>query len=93
MQERLERLIKIAYRGFKSEQASPGEAHPDEETLACFLEGRLSLTESEEVKSHLLSCDNCARVFAVQSRSTFMPQENKEVPPELMELVKKLSVI
>ena len=41
MQGRLERLIKIAYRGFKSEQAKPDQAHPDEETLACFLEGRL----------------------------------------------------
>ncbi|MCX5703319.1 MAG: hypothetical protein NT066_02340 [Candidatus Omnitrophica bacterium] len=90
MQGRLERLIKIAYRGFKSEQAKPDQAHPDEETLACFLEGRLPQAENEEVKLHLLSCDNCARVFAIQSRLALTPREEKEVPPELMELVKNL---
>lgn len=90
MQARLERLIEIAYRGWKSDQPRPDGAHPDEEVLACFIEGRLTQEENEGVKSHLLSCDSCARAFAIQARLSFMPQEEKEVPPELIERVRNL---
>lgn len=90
MQARLERLIKIAYRGWRSGQPKADSPHPDEETLACFLEGRLTKEEGEEVKAHLLSCDSCVQAFAIQASLSSMPLKEKEVPAELIERVKNL---
>jgi hypothetical protein len=39
-------------------------AHLDEDSLAAFIEGRLSETESAPVVSHLVACTFCRRVTA-----------------------------
>ena len=59
MQDKLERLIKAVYRKWRSGNPKIEGAHPDEEMLACFLEGRLTPEENEGIKSHLISCNDC----------------------------------
>ena len=88
MTERVDKLIKIVYQKWKSGQLKPQRLHPDEETLACFLEGRLSQKENEEIKTHIINCDNCAGALAVQLKLKEI--ETKEVPQELITRVKDL---
>ncbi|MFH0790198.1 MAG: hypothetical protein V2A64_01040 [Candidatus Omnitrophota bacterium] len=88
MYNKTERLIRMVYKQWKSEQPQGGKPHPDEEALACFVEGRLSSEESEWIKTHLLGCDYCARILAIQAELCEM-QELK-VPEELLRKVKGL---
>ncbi|PIP20858.1 MAG: hypothetical protein COX40_02525 [Candidatus Omnitrophica bacterium CG23_combo_of_CG06-09_8_20_14_all_40_11] len=88
MPGKLEQLIKVVYKKWKSDHRSADQLHPDEETWVCFLEGRLSKEENERIKSHLISCDSCAEVFAAQVR--LKPTAVKKVPEELIEHAKNL---
>ena len=90
MPNQLEKLIKVAYKKWKSEHLKADSAHPDDEAWACFLEGRLSKEENERIKTHLISCDSCAEVFAAQLR--LKPISVKGVPKELIEHAKNLTV-
>lgn len=88
MADKLERLIKVIYKKWKSGQQKAQPSHPDEEALACFSEGRLSREENERIKAHLISCDDCAEVFTLQVR--LKPASVENVPAELLERMKKL---
>ncbi|MFA5411235.1 MAG: anti-sigma factor [Candidatus Omnitrophota bacterium] len=90
MQDKLERLIKKIYRMWKSDYSSIDEGHPDEESMACFLEGRLSPEENNRIKAHLLACDGCVEVFAAAVRLKETPEA--EVPAELLARVKNLLI-
>jgi hypothetical protein len=81
----MEKFIKTVYQKWKARQ-KPRGAHPDEETLACFLESRLTPQESEQVKAHLISCDRCAEAVAL---SLGIKEEAKEVPQELLSRVRQ----
>ncbi|MFA5157089.1 MAG: hypothetical protein WC532_06860 [Candidatus Omnitrophota bacterium] len=61
----LEKLIKLVYRKHKSGSPIPKE-HPDEETMACFVEGKLSPAEEQNIRRHLVECSLCAEVFLAQ---------------------------
>lgn len=84
----LERLVKIVYGKWKQDSLRAGKEHPDEESLACLLEGRLTPQEAEQVKLHLLSCEDCAESFAIQLG--LETKEGFDVPQELLERVKDL---
>lgn len=88
MQNKLEKLIKAVYKEWKRDRLPSQESHPDEETLVCFLENRLSPEQSHSIKEHLISCDGCAQVFALQLK--LEPTEVKVVPQELVARVKNL---
>jgi hypothetical protein len=88
MPNQLEKIIKVAYKKWKSEHLKADSVHPDEETWACFLEGRLTQEENERIKTHLISCDSCAEVLVTQVR--LKPQPVKGLPEELLERVKNL---
>lgn len=88
MPDKLERLIKMIYKNWKSESKGEQASHPDEETLVCFLEGRLPQEENELIKTHLISCDRCAEIFAIQTKLKI--GEERQVPLELVERVKNL---
>lgn len=74
MPNQIERLIKGVYKKWKSGQR-PAALCPDEETLACFLEGRLGQRESQEVEQHLIACCRCAETLAIQAKL-----EGREAP-------------
>jgi hypothetical protein len=86
MQNKLEQFIRRVYRRWKVRQPAAGAVHPDEETLACFLEGRLTLPERDKVKLHLIACDVCAEAVALQAGLGL--GEAKEVPTEVLERLK-----
>lgn len=88
MQNKLEQLIKRVYKVWKAEESKIQAPHPDEETLACFLEGRLSSKENEDIKMHLIKCDSCAEVLITQVKLEKI--EEKLVPKELLERAKNL---
>jgi len=88
MPNKLEQLIKVVYKKYKHDHRLTDQLHPDEETWACFLEGRLTQEENERIKTHLISCDTCAEVFVTQVR--LRPQPVKGLPKELLERVKNL---
>jgi hypothetical protein len=88
MQDKLESLIRNGYRHWKAAHLKEQRLHPAEETLACFLEGKLSAREKEEVMAHLLACSSCARLLTIQAG---LPQDqDKEVPDFLLEAAKAL---
>jgi len=87
-QDRFEELMKKAFNSWKSSSLREYAAHPDEETLACFFEGRLTPKEEEEVERHLLTCAHCAEVSLVQSR--LRTPEGLDVPEELVSHIKAL---
>lgn len=89
MQDKLERLIKAVYKKWKSDNLKIEGVHPDEEMLACFLEGRLTPEENEGIKSHLIICDDCAKVLALSL--SINHEQDKEVPEELLNRVKNLT--
>jgi hypothetical protein len=60
MAKDLDGLIRVVYRGWKSRHLKDDEAHPDEEALVSFLEGKLSLEEAGNLKEHLTHCEDCA---------------------------------
>lgn len=88
MPERIEKLIKLVYKIWKAKAAQPQEPHPDEETLVCFLENKLSGQEYERIKTHLVSCDRCSEIVATQLKLKTI--EIKELPQELLTRVKEL---
>lgn len=83
MADTLEALIKKVYKGWKK-GFKVSANHPDEEALACFINGCLTSEESEQLKAHFVTCDNCAQIFAL-SLSAESSDELKEVPKELLE--------
>jgi len=88
MQGNLEKLIKIVYKNWKLDQPKVEELHPDEETFACFLAGRLPPKETERIRAHLIGCQRCAEVFAVSSKLEVV--ENQLAPEQLVQEAKRL---
>ena len=65
MAENIEKLTGQVYKRWKKNKQNMDGEHPDEEILACFFEGRLTVEEVEKIKLHLLSCESCAEAFAL----------------------------
>ena len=89
MPDAFERLIKVAYKKWKSELRED-HGHPDEETMACFWENRLSKEESRRLKLHLTGCDACAEAFSI--RCGLEPVQEREVPQDLLDFARALAV-
>ena len=85
MQNKIERLIGLVYKKWKLDELKVTSWHPDEEALACFLEGRLEDEESAQIKEHLLACDACAEAFALSLK---LNEEAEDPPEELLARVK-----
>lgn len=83
---KIEKIIKALYKRYKSLILREEEIHPDEETIACYIEGFLGPQEVEYVKQHLLRCDKCAENFAAHASIEF--NHNTPVPAGLVESVK-----
>ena len=65
MDPKLEKIIKVVYRGLRQKQTSNNRDCPDEETIACFCEGKLSKEDSQGFKKHILKCERCARIVTL----------------------------
>ncbi len=89
MESNLEEAIKLVYGKWKELRVKPVGDHPDEETLACFCENKLTEEESASVCSHLTGCQRCMDCFLAASR----PQVSEAggSPEQLLERVKRLA--
>jgi hypothetical protein len=81
-----EELIKAVYRRWKADLGGRKGSHPKEEDFACFLEGKLSIEDSANMREHLLACDTCSEAIAMQLRINKI--EDNAVPDGLIERVK-----
>ncbi|MDD4893826.1 MAG: zf-HC2 domain-containing protein [Candidatus Omnitrophica bacterium] len=89
MPDRIEKLIKAAYKKWKDGlPPSDAKLHPGEEEMACFFEGKLPPEDNERIKAHLINCEACAEVFAIQLK--LKPISEKEAPKDLVEFAKTL---
>lgn len=88
MQDKFEELIKLVYKDWKSNIPKSQTPHPDEETLACFLESRLEDEEAEKIKEHLLSCENCMESIVLNLK--LKASSEIKVPEAMLAKVKDL---
>lgn len=84
----LEKITKMIYRQWKMAHCFKGQNHPDEESLACFIEDKLPVKDKEAIQEHLVSCDQCAEYVAIQHK--IQPHLSLDLPVPLLEKVKKL---
>jgi len=83
-----EKICRLIYREQKNLKSFTDQNHPDEESLACFLEAKLSKEENSAVLKHLLVCDQCSQYLSTQLK--IQPHLSLEVPAILLEKVNKL---
>lgn len=67
MQGDIEKVIGRVYKIWKEKFPQPAENCPDEETLSCFLEGRLPPQESQQLKNHIITCVQCQEIIRLVS--------------------------
>lgn len=89
MDERPEKLIKLVYKKWKSHHDRGQGPHPDEESWACFTEGKLSKEEGERIKKHAIGCDSCCGILSALIESGTVSPES--VPRELIDFARGLS--
>ena len=66
--DKLDRFISLFWAKFRRSIKSGGKMRcPDEETLACYLDGLLEQREAEEIERHLLVCDDCLEQIKIIS--------------------------
>jgi len=83
-----EQVAKLVYREWKIANQFAGKDHPDVETLVCFLENKLSLSEKTQIQEHLVSCDLCAEYLSLQLK--IKSHLSLDVPIGLLEKIKNL---
>ncbi len=88
MINKIEGFIRSVYKNWQSAQPRPKGGHPDEEALACFIDGRLNEDEARLIKAHLISCPDCSRALALSLEAASAP--DKELPQELLAQLKNM---
>lgn len=83
-----EKICRLIYQERKNSKSFAARSHPDEESLACFLEAKLPKEENNVVLKHLLVCNQCSEYLSTQLK--IQPHLSLEVPAVLLEKVNKL---
>jgi len=90
MSDRMEKFIRQVYRKWKTGKSAGSAEHPDEEALACFVEGRIKeKAELEAIELHISVCERCADIVAAHVKLDFSTEE-VEVPAALLEKAKSV---
>ena len=90
MENCIEKITRIIYRQWKAAQRFTGQDHPNEESLACFLEDKLCAKDKDMVQKHLIGCDMCAEYINIQLK--IRPHLSLDIPAPLLAKIKKLVV-
>jgi hypothetical protein len=83
----IKEVIEMIYSLYRGKHRQPNSQCPNEESLVCFSEGKLSLAESKEIQEHLISCRRCAEAVSLFCQRF---EETKAVPEFLIEKAKNL---
>ncbi|RJP29123.1 MAG: hypothetical protein C4533_04805 [Candidatus Omnitrophota bacterium] len=90
MQAKNELFIKHIFRNWKKKiKLVQDSAHPDEESLACFLDNKLSHDDKEKLKAHVLNCSDCLELLVTLNK--LRNPEAKDAPAALLEGVKSMA--
>ena len=84
----LEKLVKFVFSQWRRDAAGQEDVHPDEETLACFLERKLPQEADVLVKRHLIQCDDCLKALVLNFK--MQDVELEDIPEELLGRLEKL---
>lgn len=76
MSDKLEGFIKGVYKKWKAGQEHLAKSHPEEEEFVCFLKGQLTAKENERIKAHVVICERCSEVLAMQLRLKDIKEED-----------------
>mgnify|MGYP001607286982 FL=1 len=82
MQGDIEKVISRVYKIWKEKFPQSAGNCPDEETLACFLEDRLPSQESQQLKDHIITCEQCQEIIRLVSAGATEKNE-----PVLLEII------
>jgi len=85
---KIEEVIKMVYQLYRKMHNQANPPCPDEETLVCFSESRLSKSESKKIKEHLISCHRCAEIVSLFCKK--FEGAEKEVPEYLIKNAKNM---
>jgi len=89
MLSKFEKIIRVIYREWKGAAGSLADnEHPDEETLACFLEDKLAQADRDLIQAHLLKCNKCAEYLGAQLK--IEPHLSRDLPAYLLEKARKI---
>lgn len=86
MQNKIEQIISIVYKTWNKKLRHRDQNCPDEETFACFFEGRLSKEEDQRLKDHLIGCDKCLELIMAVSQKA----EELSLPEDLISRAKNM---
>jgi len=81
-EELFKRIAGMTYRGWKGKHHKPHRRHPNEETVACLVEGRLPEKEQKAVLSHIVTCIRCSEAVDLYFKTD--QSQPLEVPQELL---------
>lgn len=84
---KIEEIIKAIYQRFHRISAGNTSDCPDEETIVCFCEGRLSKEAAQNFKKHILKCERCAQIVTLYQLDI---DPKKAVPDFLLKEAKNL---
>lgn len=82
MQGDIGKVISRVYKIWKEKFPQSTGNCPDEETLACFLEGRLPSQESQQLKDHIITCVQCQEIIRLVNAGATEKNE-----PVLLEII------
>ena len=85
-----EKITKAIYQEWKASQQVKIQKHPDEEDLACFLDGKLTQPDKLLIEKHLVNCDLCAEY--VGAHLLMRTEPGVSLPDKLLEKIKKLVI-
>jgi len=72
----------LIHNRLKSYEGAAPAAHPDEDTMCAFVEGRLEEAASTIIVSHLIECGPCRRATAQLSRIDSADEVESELEDE-----------
>jgi hypothetical protein len=84
----IEEVIKMIYRLYRKGHNQADSPCPDEETLVCFSEGRLSGGQMKSIQEHLISCPRCAEIVSLFCKRG--EEAQRQVPEFLIKKAKAL---
>lgn len=67
----------MAYQFYRQKHKAESHGCPDEETMVCFSEGKLSSLEAQKLERHIVECQRCSQILAILKTAAI---EEKEEP-------------
>ncbi|MDD5080114.1 MAG: hypothetical protein PHH68_07355 [Candidatus Omnitrophica bacterium] len=84
--ERIEEIVAMAYKEWKSGQKQDTGCHPDEDAFVNFLDGSMPEEDRSLFRTHAVKCPRCADILAASLKLKAV--EEKAPTPQFLERMK-----